>query len=100
MRELKDRLDEQPDLTLLDVREDWEYAICHLANSKHIPMQQIPGQLSSLDLEAPIVVICHHGMRSLQVAYFLSQSGFKDVTNLTGGIDAWAREIDQGMATY
>ena len=85
---------------LLDVREPWEYAICHIAGCKSIPMGQIPNRIGELDPKAKIVVICHHGMRSEQVARFFEQAGFADIVNLQGGIDAWAREIDPKMTRY
>lgn len=85
---------------LLDVRESWEVGVCRLTGSTHIPMRQVPAALAALDAERPIVVICHHGIRSQQVALFLDQRGFRQVINLQGGIDAWAREVDADMATY
>ncbi|HEY9103681.1 rhodanese-like domain-containing protein [Chitinimonas sp.] len=85
---------------LLDVREDWEYALCHIAGSKHQPMQTIPGSYGELDADRPTVVICHHGMRSYQVAAFLERAGFDDVYNLAGGVAAWADAVDPAMARY
>ena len=87
-------------LLLLDVREPWEVQLCGLAQAKCIPMGQIPARLSELDKECDIVVMCHHGTRSQYVAQFLAGHGFKKLFNLTGGIDAWAREIEPTMATY
>ncbi len=85
---------------VLDVRETWEYEICHIPDSKHIPMQDIPSMLDKLDQQANIAVLCHHGMRSLQVAAYLEREGFNHVVNVTGGIDAWASEIDSSMQRY
>jgi rhodanese-related sulfurtransferase len=85
---------------LLDVRENWEFAICQIDGSLNVPMSQLPATLTSLDPAATTVVICHSGLRSGQVAEFLERNGFQDVINLEGGIDAWAREIDPSMATY
>ncbi len=85
---------------LLDVREDWEYAQAHLPDSLHIPMEQIPARYKELDTTQPVVVICHHGMRSLQVAQFLERKGFVYVSNLVGGIDAWAEQLDPTMLRY
>ncbi len=99
--QLKDITEGQTDPpVILDVREAWEFEICNITGSLHIPMNQVPASLSSLDRDKPLVVICHHGMRSLQVANYLVQSGFSNVTNLTGGIDAWARDVEPQMATY
>jgi len=85
---------------LLDVREPWEYQICSIEGSRLLPMGRIPAACDELDPDQTIVVICHHGIRSYQVAYYLEHAGFKDVINLTGGIEAWAREVDRDMATY
>jgi len=85
---------------LLDVREPWEVATCALSGSIHMPMGEIPVRLHELDPDRPLVCICHHGVRSLHVAYFLSRQGFGQLFNLAGGIDAWAREVDPAMAVY
>jgi rhodanese-related sulfurtransferase len=99
--ELRDRLNASEGRPLLlDVREEWEYQICHIEGSVNYPVSQVPALLQELDPDAPTVVICHHGVRSRHVAEFLERSGFNDVCNLEGGIDAWAREIDSGMPTY
>ena len=86
--------------TLLDVREEWEYQTCHLPNSLHIPMNDVPNSVHQLDQENAVVVICHHGMRSLQVAHYLESIGFENVINLRGGIDAWSREVDESVPIY
>ncbi len=85
---------------LLDVREPWEFEKCHLENSQLTPMRQIPSALNELDPEQEIIVICHHGIRSRSVAAYLSSNSFNNVVNLTGGIDAWAKYVDQSMTTY
>lgn len=85
---------------LLDVREHWEYALCALPGSVHVPMREIPARLNELDPSRPIVCICHHGVRSRQVATFLEHRGFESIFNLHGGVDGWAREVDHGMPTY
>jgi rhodanese-related sulfurtransferase len=85
---------------LLDVREPWEVATCALPQTLSIPMGQIPSRWTELDTERPIVCICHHGVRSLQVMHFLAHHGVQNLYNLAGGIDAWAREIDPAMAVY
>jgi rhodanese-related sulfurtransferase len=85
---------------LLDVREPWEHQICAIAGSQMMPMQQVPSRFDTLDPERPIVCVCHHGARSAQVAMFLQRRGYEDVYNLTGGVDAWAREVDAKMPTY
>jgi rhodanese-related sulfurtransferase len=85
---------------LLDVREPSEVARCMIAGSLHVPMHSIPARLQELDQDAAIVCICHHGARSMQVARYLGQQGFSRMINLSGGIHAWATEIDHSMATY
>lgn len=85
---------------LLDVREPWEYQICRLEDASLLPMRQIPTAYQTLDQHRETVVICHHGIRSYQVAYFLERMGFTDIVNLTGGVAAWARDVDPGMPTY
>lgn len=85
---------------LLDVREPWETQICSIEPSERVPMQSLPARLHELDPAQPVVCICHHGGRSMHVAQFLSRQGFEDVYNLTGGVDAWARQVDAAMPTY
>lgn len=85
---------------LLDVREPWEFETCHIEGSVTMPMNTVPDKLTELDTEQPIICICHHGVRSMQVATYLEQQGFTRVINLTGGVDAWARQVDSTMPTY
>lgn len=88
------------DFALLDVREDWEIAICSLPGAVHIPMQQVPARSGELPEDKPLVVMCHHGGRSRQVTGWLRQNGFPQAVNLAGGIHAWAEQIDPGIAKY
>lgn len=90
----------RPAPVLLDVRENWEFATCRIPGSVQIPMQSIPARMQELDDEAEIVCICHHGARSMQVAAFLERQGFTRITNLTGGVHAWAVQVDSTMPTY
>lgn len=85
---------------LLDVREPQEFAHCRIEGAVSMPMNSIPSRLPELDSEADIVVICHHGMRSMQVAVFLQQQGFSKLYNLGGGVAAWAAQVDPAMPTY
>jgi len=91
-------VDDRP--RLLDVREPWEWQLARIEGSELIPMQQIPAQVEELDRSQPTVVICHHGVRSLQVVAFLERLGFANMHNLQGGIDAWARTIDPAVPVY
>jgi len=88
------------DPLLLDVREAWEFRICHIEGSQLIPMGQLVAALNTLDPQRETIVICHHGIRSRQVARYLDYQGFANVINLNGGVDAWARDVDRQMATY
>lgn len=90
----------QPHPLLLDVREAQELAICSLPGVKHLPMHLIPVKHSELPSDQEIVVICHHGGRSMQVALFLEHHGFNRVHNLSGGVEAWATNIDPTMRRY
>lgn len=98
--QLQQRLQNGEKILLLDVREDNEVALCRLENSVHIPMNLIPIRQNELPDDTPIAVYCHHGIRSLNVARFLEQAGFEPLYNLSGGIDAWACEIDPTMPRY
>lgn len=90
----------RPRPVLLDVRENWEFETCHIDGSVLIPMNTIPGRIDDLEDDAQIVCICHHGARSMQVAAFLERNGFASVSNLTGGIHAWALQVDTVMPKY
>lgn len=87
-------------LTVIDVREPHELAIARLEDTLDIPMMQIPARLAELDPAASYVVICHSGARSQRVVEYLQGTGFADVRNLVGGINAWAHEIDPQMPVY
>ncbi len=86
--------------TVLDIREPVEIAICALEDSVSIAMQQVPQQLEALPREHPLIVVCHHGVRSAMVTDFLRNSGFDNAWNLTGGIDAWAGIVEPGVPRY
>ncbi len=85
---------------LLDVREPWEFERCSIAGAISMPMSRIQSTFGQLDPAREMVVICHHGVRSFHVARFLEHNGFENVINLTGGVDAWAKEVDREMPTY
>ena len=88
------------DVRMIDVREPWEFEICRIEGSENIPMSELPARLSGLDQSRRTVIICHHGARSLQVASYLAGTGFRDIMNLEGGVDAWARTVDPDMQQY
>ena len=85
---------------ILDVREPWETALCSLPDAVPLPLSLGIGALAQLPRDRDWVVVCHHGMRSFQVAMVMERSGFSRVYNLEGGIDAWARSVDPSMARY
>ena len=86
---------------LLDVRERWEYDTARIENSLLMPMGDIPARAhAELDPDEPIVVLCHHGMRSLNVTMWLRAQGFEHVQSLSGGIDDWSRAIDPTIPRY
>jgi rhodanese-related sulfurtransferase len=85
---------------ILDVREPWEVGLAALPGAVTIPMGSIPQSLDQLDPERITVCVCHHGARSMQVAFYLEKQGFSDVINLTGGIHAWSAQVDPQVRMY
>lgn len=100
--ELKDRLDRDERLTLLDVREPHEYALADLpeAGQLRIPMRQVPGRVSELDPETDLVIYCRSGARSGRVAAHLLANGFRRVWNLKGGLLRWREDVDPTLRPY
>ena len=99
--QLKALRDDGTSVTVLDVREPWEYDVAKIAGSTHIAMGDIPARFNQeLDPEEHIVVVCHHGVRSMNVTAWLRQQGFEKVQSLQGGIDRWARQIDPSVPVY
>lgn len=90
----------QRDVVLLDVRENAELEVAYVDGAFHIPMNQIPARIEELDPAKPLVIMCHSGVRSRRVAQYLLASGFEEVYNLAGGIDAWSQEVDTGVPRY
>ncbi|WP_090131019.1 rhodanese-like domain-containing protein [Limnohabitans sp. Rim11] len=89
---------------VLDVRETWECQLASIAPAGCevliMPMQTIPARLMELDKSRPIACLCHHGGRSMQVALFLEQQGFSNITNISGGIHAWSNQVDASVPVY
>ena len=90
---------------LLDVREAWEFQTARIEGSVNVPMSTLGARVREVidmqtSVDQPVVVICHHGGRSMQCAHFLQQQGVSPVINLHGGIDAWSREIDPSIPRY
>jgi rhodanese-related sulfurtransferase len=99
--ELKALQDQRGQFTLLDVREPWEFELSKIADSRLIPMGDVPSRAhQELDPDDHIVVVCHHGVRSMSVTNWLRQQGFENAQSLRGGIDAWSRAVDPRVPTY
>ena len=96
--QLKDSLAKK-EIVLIDVREQDERDICNIESSVHIPMNKIPSHLDKLFKDTEYAIICHSGVRSHSVCFYLQNQGFK-VKNVSGGIHQWALEIDSNMNTY
>ncbi|MFQ6677728.1 MAG: rhodanese-like domain-containing protein [Fidelibacterota bacterium] len=97
--ELKKKWDNREPFILLDVRETFEVHYARIEPFIHIPMGFLPARITELKKEMPVVVICHTGVRSVQVCHFLERSGF-DAINVLGGIDGWSIEIDPSVPRY
>jgi rhodanese-related sulfurtransferase len=99
--ELKMLLEGKEPPFLLDVREPWETNSVGFPGAHAMPMGDVPARANNeLDPDGRIVVICHHGVRSLNVANWLRNQGFEHAQSLRGGIDAWARDVDPAVARY
>lgn len=98
--EVKQRLDRGEKITLLDVREPWEYDTARIPGAKLIPLKELETRKSELNPEDEIVVYCHMGVRSLKAIYWLQQQGFSNLKNLSGGIEAWSTTADPSVPRY
>lgn len=99
--EVKAKLDRGDDFLLLDVREPSEFETARIEGAKLMPMGDVPARAhQELDPEGSIVVICHHGVRSMNVTAWLRQQGFEKAQSMRGGIDAWARSVDPKVPMY
>lgn len=99
-KELRQHQEHNDELLILDVREPWERQTASIADSRHIPMAELPARLQELDPELHIVVYCHHGVRSLSVTARLRKEGYQKVQSMSGGIERWSLEIDPGVPRY
>jgi rhodanese-related sulfurtransferase len=99
--DVKAKLDRKASFTLLDVREPWEVETARIAGARLIPMGDVPSRAhQELDPEQDIVVVCHHGVRSMNVTVWLRQQGFERAQSMRGGIDAWSRRVDGNVPVY
>lgn len=102
-RDVQQRIDAGEKLYLLDVREPHEFAISKIEGAALIPMRQIPGEIQEIESraeEAPLVVFCHHGVRSMNVVHWLREQGIEKCTSMAGGIDAWSLTVDPTVPRY
>lgn len=99
-REIKQRLEQGANLLLVDVREPEEVRIVALPGAQLCPLSQAAHWIDRLPRDRELVLFCHHGGRSAQVARALAQRGYTNVTNLEGGIDRWAVEVDPSLPRY
>jgi rhodanese-related sulfurtransferase len=99
--DVKTKVDRGQSFTLLDVREPWEFETAKISGSKLMPMGDVPSRAhQELDFEDEIVVVCHHGIRSMNVTVWLRQQGFEKAQSMRGGIDAWSRKVDSKVPKY
>jgi rhodanese-related sulfurtransferase len=102
-REVQRRLQAGEKLALIDVREPGEFQLARLPDAELIPMRTVPAELSRLDARAddtPLIVFCHHGVRSLNVVHWLREQGVGACQSMAGGIDRWSVEIDPLVPRY
>ena len=103
LAEARQKLSTDSKAILIDVREPEEYALAHIDGSVLIPMQTIPAELQKLEGmsdEGDLLILCHHGVRSLQVAAWLQARGIENAASISGGIDGWSVEIDRTVPRY
>ena len=101
VEDVKRKLDAGESFMLLDVREPWEFETAQIPGAKLMPMGDVPSRAhQELDPEEHIVVMCHHGVRSMNVTVWLRQQGFENAQSMRGGIDAWLRNVDEKVPKY
>ena len=100
VEDLKARRERGEQPLVIDVREGWELQLASIPDVVHVPMNDLPGRLSEFSRDAETIVMCHGGVRSLRVAHFLSNQGFTNVANLSGGISAWSESVDATVPQY
>jgi rhodanese-related sulfurtransferase len=99
--EVKGKLDKGESFTLLDVREPWEFDVARIVDAKLMPMGDVPSRAHrELDPDDEIVVVCHRGIRSMNVTVWLRQQGFEKAQSMRGGMDAWSRQVDGKVPMY
>ena len=99
-QDVADWLTDEPPPAILDVREAWELQVCGFPKAIHVPLGELAGREDELPTNCPVVVVCHTGQRSLLATRHLRARGLRSTTNLRGGVEAWALQIDPAMARY
>ncbi len=99
--EVKSKIDADESFTLLDVREPWEFETARIESAKLMPMGEVPSRAhQELDPDDHVVVVCHHGVRSMNVTVWLRQQGFEKAQSMRGGIAAWSLTVDEKVPQY
>lgn len=98
--EVHNKVKSGEELLIIDVRESFELELCKLENAIHIPMSKVPLQLNKIPKDKELVIMCHHGVRSMRIVNYLKTQGITNIHNMDGGIDLWAREVDNNMTKY
>jgi rhodanese-related sulfurtransferase len=99
-REVKALLERGEKFFLVDVREKWEYDTSRIESATLIPLREIPSNLARIEEAGEVVLLCHHGMRSLDAAAWLRSQGVATARSMAGGIDRWAVEVDPAVPRY
>ena len=99
-KELNELINSTEKIQIVDVREHFEWEICHIEGALNIPMNLIVESIDKISKDITTVIMCHHGVRSMNVIQYLESKGCKNLINLEGGIHAWATDVDKSMSTY
>ena len=99
-KELNELINSTEKIQIIDVREHFEWDICHIEGALNIPMNLITESLDKISKDITTVVMCHHGVRSINVIHYLESIGYKKLINLDGGIHAWSTDVDKSMSVY
>ena len=99
-KELNELINSTKKIQIVDVREHFEWEICHIEGALNIPMNLIVESIDKISKDITTVIMCHHGVRSMNVIQYLESKGCKNLINLEGGIHAWATDVDKSMSTY
>ena len=99
-KELNELINSAEEIQIIDVREHFEWDICHIEGALNIPMNLIIESIDKISKDITTVIMCHHGIRSMNVIHYLESIGYKNLINLDGGIHAWSANVDKSMSTY